>query len=266
MQDDIIFGLPKLMKSIIAGILLSILQITATSTVRKAFIELFADITEEKNRIDIQVHQGVSKEKKEEEEKKDTPDILPNRSDNFTVRFQDINNFQSVLTDEAYLCSVEIQKIILELMAKTKPPAEAPNPIISILLSLFGVPKYQKEFEKTCPGQKDKPALIFPDSIIESTLKTRLESVLSETREFPNITVDIEGSTPNPDNKASQVAPANPVAPVAQVASFAPFAQPVYLVGQPGITVPVAPVAPVLTDEQIAVTIVNSLQKHLTRS
>ena len=286
MQDDIIFGLPKLMKSIIAGILLSILQITATSTVRKAFMELFADITEEKHRIDIAVHQPVSKEHKEKEEKEkeekaeekekedkkdctsekeDIPDILPNRSDNFVVTFQDINNFQSVLTDKAYLCSARIQEIILDLMLKTKEPGDkAPNPIINILLSLFGVPKYQEEFEKTCPGQKGKSTLTFPDSIIERTLQTRIESVLSETRELPNINVTIEGqSTTKPDNKVTeasqvaQVAQANPVAPVAP---FAPFAQPVYLVGQP---VPVAPVPPVPTDEQIAVKIINSLQTHL---
>ena len=275
MQDDIIFGLPKLMKSIIAGILLSILQITAPSTVRKAFMELFAGITEEKHRIDLQVNKVVSKEQKEkkEEEKKeekkdctseDTPDILPTRSNNFTVTFQDINNFQSVLTDKAYLCSVEIQKIIIDLMAKTKAPGDkAPNPIINILLSLFGVPKYIEEFEKTCPGQKGTTALQFPDSIIERTLEARIESVLSETREVPNINVTIESQSTKPDNKvteASQVAQVAQASQVAPVAPFAPFAQPVYLVGQPGI-----PVAPVLTDEQIAVTIVNSLQKHLTR-
>ena len=271
MQDDIIFGLPKLMKSIIAGILLSILQITAPSTVRKAFMELFADITEEKNRIDLQVNKVVSKEQKEkkEEEKKeekkdctseDTPDILPTRSNNFTVTFQDINNFQSVLTDKAYLCSVKIQEIIIELMLKTKPPLVAPNPIISILLSLFGVPKYQEEFEKTCPGQKGTSTLQFPDSIVERTLETRIESVLSETRELPNIKVDVEGQpTTNPYNKVGPGAPGAPAAQVAQVAQvspFPPFAQPVYLVGQPGITfsdIPVAkPVSVTLESEEVS--------------
>lgn len=95
-QHSIIFGSLDAAKSLIVGLLLAIFQVTAPEEVRLPLIGILEKIAQHKAKMD-----GVLE------------DVgLSARPDYLSPTWQDLNNIQAVMSDDAYICSCEFKQLV----------------------------------------------------------------------------------------------------------------------------------------------------------
>lgn len=109
-------------KSMLFGILLSILQIGAPEAVRQDLATILKKLSDVKVDLDAKLDRVH-------------PKISP-RPDYFNVDFTDLNALQAVLDDPVYICSKEHRDAVENLLANAKDGA----PMIQIVLSLIRYP------------------------------------------------------------------------------------------------------------------------------
>jgi hypothetical protein len=114
LQDSIIYGAFDVSKSLIIGTILSIFQITAPEEVRLPLIAALEKIAKRKAEIDKPlIKVGFSA-----------------RPDYLSPTFEDLNNIQAVMKDEAYTCSCEFEQL---LNAVNK------SSLITFILQMLGI-------------------------------------------------------------------------------------------------------------------------------
>ncbi len=124
-QHSIIFGSLDTVKSLIVGLLLSIFQITAPEQVRLPLIAVLEKIAQKKAEMDGTLE-----------------DIgLSARPDYLSPTWNDLNNIQAVMSDEAYICSCEFQDLV---------KAVDNAAIIRIVLQILRIPVNQDMIEYKC--------------------------------------------------------------------------------------------------------------------
>jgi len=167
LQTDIIFGSLSVTKSLIVGLLLSIFQITAPEEIRLPLIGILEKIAQRKAEIDGKlVDAGLSA-----------------RPDYLSPTFEDFNNIQAVMNDNAYLCSCEFEELI---------KAVDKSAVIRIILQVLSIPITTEFRDVKCgPG----PCQPFIKQIVKESVKDKEE----EERLNGPITPYIEPRL-NPDN------------------------------------------------------------------
>lgn len=114
-QHNIIFGSLDAAKSLIVGLLLAIFQVTAPEEVRLPLIGILEKIAEQKAKMDGTLE-----------------DIgLSARPAYLSPTWQDLNNIQAVMSDEAYICSCEFKQLV---------DAINQSAIIRIVLQILRIP------------------------------------------------------------------------------------------------------------------------------
>ena len=172
LQENIIYGIPSLPKSMVIGILLTIFKITAPHEIREPVKNALEQIrlkTEEINKTLVQQN-------------------LQPRSEYFSPTYDDFNNLQSLINgDNEYICSCEFDKLVKPLQESS---------ILYIIIQLIGIP-INEEFRRVKCGSLDcKP---FVDLIVEKGMQSKnnttvqplsdkAKEILSELHTFmPNI-------------------------------------------------------------------------------
>ena len=147
LQEDIVFGVLSVTKSLLIGILLTIFKVTAPYDVRKIATDVFDKIREKNNAINNIL----------------TDENLEPRSDYFSPSMDDFNNLQSLISgDKDYICSCEYNDIIAPL---DDPKSSS---IIRIILQILGIP-ISKEFRERECGKPIK-CLPYVSSLVKSSL------------------------------------------------------------------------------------------------
>jgi hypothetical protein len=95
-QYNIIFGSLDATKSIIIGLLLAIFQVTAPEEVRLPLIDILGKIAQRKAQSD-DVFKSIG---------------LSARPTYLSPTWQDLNNIQAVMSDDAYICSCEFKQLV----------------------------------------------------------------------------------------------------------------------------------------------------------
>jgi hypothetical protein len=114
-QHSIIFGSLDAAKSFIVGLLLAIFQVTAPEQVRLPLIGILEKVAQHKAKMD-----GVLQ------------DIgLSARPDYLSPTWDDLNNIQAVMSDDAYICSCEFRQLV---------DAVNQSAIIRIVLGILRIP------------------------------------------------------------------------------------------------------------------------------
>jgi hypothetical protein len=125
LQESIIFGSLDATKSFIIGILLAIFQVTAPEEVRLPLIGALEKVAKRKAEMD-----GVLEEIG-----------LSARPDYLAPSWNDFNNIQAVMTDEAYICSCEFQDLV---------KAVDNSAIIRMILEILRIPVNKEMIEYKC--------------------------------------------------------------------------------------------------------------------
>jgi hypothetical protein len=137
-QHSIIFGSLDAVKSLIIGLLLSIFQVTAPEQVRLPLIGVLEKIAHKKAEMDGTLE-----------------DIgLSARPDYLSPTWDDLNNIQAVMSDEAYICSCEFRDLV---------KAVDNAAIIRIVLQILRIPVNQDMIEYKCGKE---PCKKFVSSIV----------------------------------------------------------------------------------------------------
>ena len=147
LQQSIIFGSLDASKSLLIGLLLSIFQVTAPEEVRLPLIGILEKIAQRKAEIDGTL---------EDENLSARPDYL-------APTFEDLNNIQAVMSDDAYICSCEFE----DLLAAVNKSA-----IIKIVLQILRIP-VNKDFKEYKCGQG--PCKKFVPLVVEQAKKDKEE-------------------------------------------------------------------------------------------
>jgi hypothetical protein len=146
-QRDIVFGSLDATKSLIIGLLLSIFQITAPEEVRLPLIGILEKIAQRKEEIDgLLVDEGLSA-----------------RPNYLSPTFEDLNNIQAVMSDEAYLCSCEFDTLI---------GAVDKSAIFRIILQVLRIPVTKEYKELKCGKGPCKP---FVQEIVSESIAEELQ-------------------------------------------------------------------------------------------
>lgn len=128
LQQSIIFGSLDASKSLLVGLLLSIFQVTAPEEVRLPLIGQLEKIAQRKAQIDGTLEDAN----------------LSARPDYLAPTFEDLNNIQAVMSDDAYICSCEFEDLIA---------AVNKSAIIKIVLQILRIPVNKDFKEYKCgPG------------------------------------------------------------------------------------------------------------------
>jgi hypothetical protein len=147
LQQSIIFGSLDASKSLLIGLLLAIFQVTAPEEVRLPLIGILEKIAQRKAEIDGTLEDAN----------------LSARPDYLAPTFEDLNNIQAVMSDDAYICSCEFE----DLLAAVNKSA-----IIKIVLQILRIP-VNKEFKeyKCGPG----PCKKFVPLVVQQAKKDKEE-------------------------------------------------------------------------------------------
>ena len=115
-------------KSMLFGVLLSIIQIGAPKPIRDKLGIILLKLSDVKHKIDNNFKAIV-------------PPLYP-RPDYLDVNFTDLNSLQAVLDDPVYVCSTEHQEAVEELIqsAKEDKSAEGGSALIQLILSFMRYP------------------------------------------------------------------------------------------------------------------------------
>jgi len=125
LQEDILLGVLDSTKSFIIGVMLSIFQIAAPEEIRLPVIGALERIAQMKAKLDgVLVEAGMSA-----------------RPDYLAPTFADLNNIQSVFSDEAIVCSAEFQEAIQQLKNVT---------LLKIVLELMRIPTTDAFYNLKC--------------------------------------------------------------------------------------------------------------------
>jgi hypothetical protein len=130
-QHNIIFGSLDAAKSFVVGLLLAIFQVSAPEEVRLPLIGILEKIAQHKAKMDGTL-EGIG---------------LSARPDYLAPTWNDLNNIQAVMSDEAYICSCEFEQLV---------KAVNDAPIISIVLQILRIPVNQDMINYKCGNEKCK--------------------------------------------------------------------------------------------------------------
>jgi hypothetical protein len=135
LQERIVYGSWDALKSFIAGVLLSILQVTAPFEVRTKISNVLAVLREGKQGIDKKLEEAGYKP----------------RQDFFSPTWDDLNNLQAVNDDPVFICSKEFEDLI---SSKKDIP-----PLLRIVLELLRIPINENIRDKFTCSQFPKPRI-----------------------------------------------------------------------------------------------------------
>ena len=178
-QESIIYGTLDSVKSFVVGLLLSIFKITAPYEVRKSVIDIFTTIGEKK---------------RERAKGFVDAELLP-RPDYLIPSFEDLNNVQALMTDEAFICSCQFRDLVTALEKTTT---------MKIVLEIMGIPIIKEAKERKCPEpcldmNRDICATYAREAITdnnESELREKQTGTAEEKKE--GATVTATGATTKP--------------------------------------------------------------------
>lgn len=143
-QENMVYGAFDATKSFIIGLMLSIFQVTAPEQIRLSLIGILEKIAKRKAELNgVLVEQGLSA-----------------RPDYLSPTFEDLNNIQAVMSDDAFICSCEFEKLI-DIVNKSS--------IISIILQLLRIP-VTKEFREYKCGKEECKNLV--DNIVSKSIQS----------------------------------------------------------------------------------------------
>lgn len=167
LQDTMILGSLDATKSFLVGLLLAIFQVTAPEEVRLPLIGALEKVAQHKAKMDgVLVDAGLSA-----------------RPDDLAPTFADLNNLQTVLSDPAYLCSCEFQKMV---------DAVNQSSTIRVVLQLLRIPVSNEYKEYKCGPGPCKP---FVSSVVETAQKEQAEQE-KEDEPFSEKDVQLPVSVP----------------------------------------------------------------------
>lgn len=160
-QHSIIFGSLDAAKSFIVGILLSIFQVTAPEEIRLPLIGVLEKIAQKKAEMDGTLESvGLSAR----------PDFL-------SPTWNDLNNIQAVMSDEAYICSCDFEELV---------KAVDNSAIIRIVLQILRIPVNRDMILYKCGKE---PCKDFASSVVS---KAKEESDQEKKDEQPFSVSDLE--------------------------------------------------------------------------
>lgn len=142
-QESIIFGTLDSTKSFIIGILLATFQVTAPEEIRLPLIGSLEKIAQKKAEIDGTLESIDISER---------PNYL-------APSWQDLNNIQAVMSDEAYICSCEFRDLV-ENINKATP--------IKLILQILRIPVTKEMIEYKCGKE---PCKKFVGELVEEAKK-----------------------------------------------------------------------------------------------
>jgi hypothetical protein len=130
-QHSIIFGSLDATKSFIVGLLLAIFQVTAPEQIRLPLIGILEKVAQHKAEMDGTL-QDIG---------------LSARPDYLSPTWNDLNNIQAVMSDDAYICSCEFRELV-----------EAINQaaIIRIVLQILRIPVNEDMIKYKCGNEPCK--------------------------------------------------------------------------------------------------------------
>lgn len=146
LQERIVYGSWDALKSFIAGVLLSILQITAPFEIRTKIIKVLDTLQEGKKIIDKNLKEAGYQP----------------RQDFFSPTWNDLNNLQAINDDPVFLCSKEYQELI---------DGQTQSPLLRIVLELLRIPINKNMRTKFTCSQFSCPEK--PESYLELLKKDR---------------------------------------------------------------------------------------------
>jgi hypothetical protein len=185
-QHSIIFGSLDAAKSLIVGILLAIFQVTAPEEVRLPLIGVLEKIAQRKAEMDGTLE-----------------DIgLSARPDYLAPTWNDLNNIQAVMSDEAYICSCEFQNLV---------KAVDSSAIIRIVFEILRIPVNKDMIEYKCGKEpcKDFVTTIVKESKDNKEQEEKIKEPFSATNlEMPiNINPKTSITAPIDEPEVEQVKP-----------------------------------------------------------
>jgi len=127
------------MKSIIFGVILSVIQLGAPKVVRDQIDSVLEKLSSVQRDIDTKLNNL-------------TPP-LPSRPDYLKADFSDLNNLQSILDDPVYICSAEHRNAIDELLASV---GKEGAPAVQLVLSLMRYPHTSGMTKYVCDNKAKK--------------------------------------------------------------------------------------------------------------
>jgi hypothetical protein len=181
-QHSIIFGSLDAGKSFIIGILLAIFQVTAPEEIRLPIIGALEKVAKRKAEMDgVLIEVGLSA-----------------RPDYLAPSWEDLNNIQAVMTDEAYVCSCEFQDLVKSVEKSA---------IIRMILEILRIPVNKDMIEYKCGKE---PCKDFVTSVVKDAKDDTEKQNVNENPSEENIAEE-EG---NPAE--AEVTPAKPEENIAE--------------------------------------------------
>lgn len=156
LQNSIVFGTLDTGKSMFIGILLAIFQVTAPEEVRLPLIGILEKIAQKKAELDgMLVDEGLSA-----------------RPNYLSPTFEDLNNIQALISDEAFVCSCEFEDLLNQVNNSS---------ILRIILQILRIP-VTKEFKELKCGTE--PCKTFVQKIVDESINDKKKDDL-ETQSMP---------------------------------------------------------------------------------
>jgi hypothetical protein len=168
LQDSFIFGSLDATKSFIIGLLLSIFQVTAPEEVRLPLIASLEKIAQKKAEMD-----GLLQDAN-----------LSARPDYLSPTFEDLNNIQAVMSDQAYLCSCEFGELVQSVNQSA---------IIRAVLQLLRIPVTKEFIELKCGKEPCQPFV------------TKVVQEAKAQQEEPNAQEEEPKALPKTNQKAGRI-------------------------------------------------------------
>ena len=160
-QESIIYGTLDSAKSFIIGFLLAIFQVSAPEEIRISLIGSLKKIAQKKAEMDGTL-EGIG---------------LSARPQYLSPSWEDLNNIQAVMSDEAYICSCEFRDLV-ENVNKATP--------IKIILQILRIPVTKEMIEYKCGKE---PCDKFVTSVVkeakDDTEKKQDDIVVKKNNENP---------------------------------------------------------------------------------
>lgn len=169
-QHSIIFGSLDAAKSFVIGLLLDIFQVTAPEQVRLPLIGILEKIAQQKAAMDGTLEEiGLSA-----------------RPDYLSPTWNDLNNIQAVMSDEAYICSCEFKDLV---------KAVNNTAIIKIVLEILRIPVNEDMIKYKCGSE---PCKDFVTTVVkeakDKTEQEKKDSAPFSTSDF-KIPIDLNPLT-----------------------------------------------------------------------
>ena len=175
LQDGIAWGLLKVTKSAIIGFLLKLFQITATKPVRDKAIEMFTELAQRKNCLDLVL----------------TESGLPRRDADLAPKFENMGTVQEVAQNATRNCSSEFRKAI---------EVARESIILKLILQIMNIPVTEDNIEVTCQkfsaymkkeGHSTWYELLVAEGILHQLTDLTVLEVDEDAQEFAAIQAEI---------------------------------------------------------------------------